>query len=110
MLLITLGFFFISILGVSSYVFIGADARNLAAKVGSSKIENKVFSMNYRQALEGIQASRPDLQMTAEIEQSIKSDVLRELIIRELFTAEAKSWGLKTTEAEVANDIARYPM
>lgn len=110
MLLITLGFFFLSILGVSSYVFIGADARSLAAKIGSSKIERKVFDINYRQALQGLEASRPDLEMTAEVEQAVENDVMRELIIRELFSIESRAWGLKTTDGEVAQDIARHPL
>ncbi|MBI4668318.1 MAG: SurA N-terminal domain-containing protein [Elusimicrobia bacterium] len=110
MLLVTLGFFFLSIIGVGSYLFIGADARSLAAKVGKSKIKRETFAMNYRQALEGLQASRPDLEITADVENALRNDVLRELIIRELFLNEARLLGLRTTKSEVANDIARRPL
>ncbi|MBI4369610.1 MAG: SurA N-terminal domain-containing protein [Elusimicrobia bacterium] len=110
LLLLTLGFFFLSFFVGLSSVLVNNDERNLAAKVGKSKIPNQSFAVNYRQALEGTRSQNPNLELTNEFEQALRENVLRDLIIRELFTAEAKTWGLEVTPRLVVEDIARRPV
>lgn len=83
-----------------------ADRRNLVAKVGSSPIKRKPFDMLYRQTLESLRNSNPETVINAEMERQLQNEILREMVIRELFVLEAKEWGIRVTEAEVANDIA----
>ncbi|MBI4062863.1 MAG: SurA N-terminal domain-containing protein [Elusimicrobia bacterium] len=109
LLLTLLSFFFSIFVGVGSYFFLAWDTRNVAAKVGKAKIGRQLFEMSYRQALEGMKADNPELEMTPEVEGNLKNNVLRELIIRELVTLEARAWGLRSTGREVAQDIASRP-
>ena len=110
LLLLTLVLFFFSIFGVGSYVILGWDTRDLAAKVGKSRITRKLFDMNYRQALEAVRANKPELDITADMEKELQANILRELIIRELMNLEARSWGIRSTDREVAQDIASRPV
>lgn len=108
-LILTLGFFLGSLfVGVGS-VIVGADSRSLAAKVGSAPIQLKSFEINYRQTLDGIRSSPNPPEITPQIEQALRADVLRELIIRELFAIEAAQWGMKVTDREIAEDVALRP-
>ncbi|MEK7287411.1 MAG: SurA N-terminal domain-containing protein [Elusimicrobiota bacterium] len=106
-LLLTLGFFFMSLfVGVGSMIFTGSDTRDLAAKVGPSRVERKSFNINYRQALEAVRAGKVQRDLTPELELALQNDVLRELIIRELFAVESAKWGLSVSDREIAEDIA----
>ncbi|GEM_PF-4916991 len=95
--------FFLSIfVGFGSYFFVNSDTRDLAAKVGASKIKNSVFQRYLNQTVGSIKAQQPNLEITPEVENQIKSSVLRDLIIRELINQEAKNWGMKVSPQEVS--------
>ncbi|MFC1522443.1 SurA N-terminal domain-containing protein [Elusimicrobiota bacterium] len=110
-LIITLGTFFLSIfVGVGSFFFIGADTRNLVAKVGKSKLERNTFFVNYNQSLEAMRQQNPEMDITPEMEETIKANILRDMVLRELFVLEAKKLGLGVSPREVSFDIARRPI
>jgi hypothetical protein len=95
--------------GVGSLVFSGLETRDAVAKVGRSKIASKPFYATVRQALEGLRSRNPNMDITREVETGMQDDVLRELIIRELFVLEAKHWDMKVAPQEVAGDLWRRP-
>lgn len=102
----TLIFFFLSIfVGIGSVFFTGVDTRQVIAKVGPAKIDAKPFYANMRQMTESIKQRNPSMDITSEMEQGLKTDMLRDMIIRTLFNMEARRWGLKVAPQEVAQDI-----
>jgi hypothetical protein len=100
----TVAVFLIGIfVGLGANLLINNDAANFIADVGGEKIPRSRYEVEVRNYEERLRSNKRDV--TPEMEQQIKNEVFRDLVVEALFAQEAEKLGLAVPDAEVAADI-----
>lgn len=93
--------------GLGGYLFNRADLSQTVAEVGQSKISyQKLLAHSHR-----IQENLRDrgTEVTPQLQNEIKQDVLRDLIIETLMAQKAEEMGMQVTDLELASDVHNTP-
>ena len=93
--------------GLGGYFFTGADTTEAVATVGKQKIPYLLFRVRVNQYLDALRA-RGD-EVTPEVSQTIKSEMLRDMIVNEILAQQAEKMGLKVSDTELALTIRQTP-
>ena len=80
---------------------------NYIAKINGVKIKTNIFYPFYVAAVDGATRTS-DTPLTDEQKRQIQHELLRMIIIEEVFSAEAKKYGIEVTDEELAKEIQRY--
>lgn len=105
---ITLGGFFAGIfVGFGGYFFGGGSTQGLAAEVNGHKIPMRRYNQLLTRTMDNLRQQKTE--PTDEITRQKKHEVMQDLIQEEVFWQEAKKYGIKVTDSEIAMEIQHYP-
>ncbi|MFH1619066.1 MAG: SurA N-terminal domain-containing protein [bacterium] len=93
--------------GLGGYLFSGASQADAVAEVGEHKIPYQRFLLQVNRVQENMRESGTEL--TETLRDTIKQEVLREMIVEELLYQEAKKAGLMVSDFEVAAEVQSTP-
>jgi hypothetical protein len=100
----TVAVFLIGIfVGLGANLLINNDATNFVADVAGEKIPRSRYEVEVHNLEDRLKSEKQDV--TPELEQKIKNEVFRDLVVEALFAQEAEKLGLAVPDAEVAADI-----
>lgn len=93
--------------GLGGYLFNRADLSQTVAEVGPAKISYQKFLAHAQRVQENLRDR--GTEVTPQLQNEIKQDVLRDLIIETLMAQKAEEMGMQVTDLELANDIHNTP-
>jgi peptidyl-prolyl cis-trans isomerase D len=107
--------FLITIIGFLSGIFVGFGGYFLGggrvgdavAVVNGTKIPYKRYSTLFNRAMDGLRDENSEI--TDNLIEQKRNEVIRDLIQEEVFYQEAKKYGIGVLDEEVAMDINRFP-
>lgn len=87
--------------GLGGYLLTDRDLAGTVAEVAGEKIPERRFQLQVRNILDRYQGG----QVTDEIQNRVRQEVLRDLLVESLLAQQAEKLGLMVTDREVADDI-----
>ncbi|HBU69570.1 MAG TPA: hypothetical protein DEE98_04205 [Elusimicrobia bacterium] len=94
-------------IGFGSYSFGGKTPADAVAEVNGTGIPYKHFSSAYNRAVETLRNGKEEV--TNDMLEQKKQEVLQDLIQEEVFSQVAKQYGIKVSDMELAADLRNYP-
>jgi peptidyl-prolyl cis-trans isomerase D len=94
-------------IGFGGYFFGGRGLTNAIAEVNGKKISYRKYAQLFNRIMDNLRDKGTEI--TDEVIQQVRREVLQDLIQEEVFTEEAKKHGIVVTDNEVAMDIRSFP-
>ena len=101
------GFLGGAFVGFGGYFFADKTTADAVVEVNGTKIPYRQYSNYLSRALDNMRNQKQEV--TDEITLQKKQEVLQDLIQEEVFSQEAKKYGITVADGELAADIQRYP-
>ena len=101
------GFLSGAFVGFGSYIFGSKTASDDVATINGKGVPYKEYIQLFNRTLDNMR--KENVEMTDEVFTQKKQEVLQDLIQEEVFWQEAKKYGIKVSDGELAADIHHYP-
>jgi len=106
-LITIIGFLGGAFVGFGGYFFANKTTADAVVEVNGEQIPYKVYSNYLNRALDNMRQQKQEV--TDETMKQKKQEVLQDLIQEEVFSKEAKKYGITVSDGELAADIQHYP-
>lgn len=93
--------------GLGGYLFTGADTTESVAVVDGNNISYRRYRVRVNQYLDAMRAQ--DAEVTPEMTDKIKSEMLRDMIVNEMLAIKADEMGMRVSDTELALQIQQTP-
>jgi len=93
--------------GFGGYFFGGGAAGDAVAEVNGNKISYRKYTSTLNALIENLRNNKEDV--TNEVMNQKKREVLQDLIQKEVFWMESKKYGITVSDGELAADLQHYP-
>lgn len=94
-------------IGFGGYFFGGRTITDAIAEVNGKKIPYRKYTLLFNRIMENLRDK--NIEITDEVLQQTRREVIQDLIQEEVFVQEAKKYGIVVTDNEVAMDIRNFP-
>ena len=91
--------------GLGANFFVSRDTSMAVAEVGGTKIPYALFQSRVRQVVDAMRER--GTEVTEALEKQVKEDILRDMIVEEIFAQKGAELGLAVSDLELTSDIQR---